>query len=59
MRKHPIGFNNLGLCYERCEGVEKNYSKSIEYYNKAIELGNSSAKSNLDLLLRKIKEESK
>ena len=34
---------NLGVCYENGRGVKQNYTKAIEYYEKAANLGNSNA----------------
>ena len=39
-----VAQNNLGYCYEKGEGVEKNLSKAIEWYKKAAEQENERAK---------------
>ncbi|MGN8702672.1 TIR domain-containing protein, partial [Catenibacterium mitsuokai] len=39
--------NWTGYCYENGYGVEKNYTQAVYYYNKAIDLGNIKAMSNL------------
>ncbi|WP_352155447.1 SEL1-like repeat protein, partial [Helicobacter sp. NHP22-001] len=33
------GYYNLGLMYENGQGVEKDYSKAVQYYKKAAETG--------------------
>ena len=40
---------NLGLSYDRGEGVEKNYETAVEWYRKAAEQGYAKAQTNLGL----------
>ncbi|MBQ9213603.1 MAG: SEL1-like repeat protein, partial [Bacteroidales bacterium] len=39
--------NNLGVCYEKGQGVKKDYNKAKEWFSKAAEQGNEKAKTNL------------
>ena len=41
---HVTAQCNLGSCYEKGEGVEKNLSKAIEWYKTAAEQENERAK---------------
>lgn len=47
---YPSAFFNLGLIYEKGEIVEKSLPKAIEYYQKAANLGNASAKKKLEII---------
>ena len=40
---------NLGVCFEKGEGVEQNSTKAVEWYSKAAEKGDSTAMNNLGL----------
>ena len=42
--------NSLGVLYENGNGVEQDYTKAIEYYEKSAELGNEHAKRKLKKL---------
>lgn len=44
---------NLGVCYEQGEGIDKDISKAIEWYQKATEQGNLLAKKRLEVLSQK------
>jgi TPR repeat protein len=43
----------LAVCYKNGEGVEVDYIKSIEYYEKAIQLNHASTLCNLGVLFYK------
>ena len=43
--------NNLGTCYQKGNGVEKNDGDAMDYYTKAANKGNSDALRNLGMLL--------
>ncbi len=43
-------FNNLGVLYADGKGVEKNCEMARKYYEKAISMGNTAARNNLDKL---------
>ena len=45
--------NNLGVMYDKGEGVEQDYQKAKELYEKAIKLGNSQAMNNLGIMYDK------
>ena len=42
--------NNLGLSYEDGKGVEQNYKKAVELYEKAVALGNSTGIFTFDIV---------
>ena len=46
----PLVFHNICILYERGEEVEQNYSKAIECYEKAAQLGFSMSFSYLGIL---------
>jgi hypothetical protein len=37
----PRGYLNLGILYEFGEDIEQDYSKALEFYEKACEMGDS------------------
>ena len=39
--------NNLGVCYEKGDGIEKNLTKAVEWYEKAAAQGDANAQCNL------------
>ena len=41
--------NNLGICYQNGTGVEKNFQKAFELYQKATEQGSALAQCNLGI----------
>ena len=43
-------FNNLGRLYADGKGVETNYEMAKKYYEKAVSMGNSTARNNLNIL---------
>lgn len=49
---HCFGaLNNLGTCYQKGNGVEKNEEDAMDYYTRAANKGNSDALRNLGMLL--------
>lgn len=44
---HAAAQNNLGICYKKGIGVEKNIVKAFDYYKMSADQGNSSAQRNL------------
>jgi len=42
-KKHPLSFNNLGMCYQFGKGVPQDIVSAIKWYRKGIALGNSDA----------------
>lgn len=46
-KKNSAALNNLGVLYARGQGVEKNESKAIEYFEESYKLGNTGAMLNL------------
>ena len=44
------GKNNIGWCYEKGSGVEKDVDKAAEWYYDALKSGNLTAKKDLDNL---------
>ena len=50
---------NLGYCYEFGYGVEKDYNKALELYEKSANLGNETGKNNLKNLKDKMANEQK
>ena len=44
---NELAASNIGLLYENGEGVKKDYKKAAEYYEQAVELGDSSSLENL------------
>lgn len=46
-------FNDLGILYNDAVGVERNMDKAIQYYERAIELDNDLARSNLADIYKK------
>ena len=48
-----IAPNNLGWCYEKGYGTEKDIEKAVDYYRKATGCGNIVAKNNLKRLKQK------
>lgn len=49
---NPVALYNLGMCYERGDGVARDYRKSIEWYGKALEAGFEKAKSGIERIKR-------
>ena len=49
---NPVAQYNLGMCYERGDGVARDYGKSIEWYGKALEAGFEKAKSGIERIKR-------
>ncbi len=54
-----LSYNNLGCMYHNGLYIEKNFNKAIEYYTKAIELGNINAINLLGNLYYSINEDDK
>lgn len=50
------GCFNLGVIYEKGEGVEKNYQKALDFYDRACDLGNNLGCKNYILLKREIEK---
>ncbi|RIB00729.1 kinase-like domain-containing protein [Gigaspora rosea] len=46
------GVRNLGFCYERGAGVEKNERKAFTYYKKSADMGNADGMNNLGYCYR-------
>ena len=44
---------NLGTCYKNGRGVEQNYKKAVELYEKAVALGNSTGIFTFDIVFLK------
>ena len=44
--------NQLGLMYEKGQGVKKDYSKAFEWYSKSADQGNTSAQYNLGVIYK-------
>lgn len=44
-----LAMNNLGICYENGQGVEQNYQKAVEFYQKAADLGDANGISNFNI----------
>ena len=49
---NPVAQYDLGMCYERGDGVARDYRKSIEWYGKALEAGFEKAKSGIERIKR-------
>ena len=49
---NAIAQNNLGMCYEKGDGVSKDYLKAIEWYGKALEAGFEKAQMNIERIKR-------
>jgi len=49
---NPVAQYYLGMCYERGDGVARDYRKSIEWYGKALEAGFEKAKSGIERIKR-------
>jgi len=56
---YSIAQFNLGLCYEKGEGVEKNISKAIELYTLAAKQGNEMAIKNLNRIKATVQSDKK
>lgn len=52
---HALAQFNLGFCYEKGNGVEKNYQTAVFWYLKSAKQGVDFAKNNLKFCLSKIK----
>ena len=50
MKEDKESFYKLGIIYYYGKGVEKNYSKAIEYFRKAAELGDPCSMTNLGVI---------
>ena len=45
---------NIGVMYENGEYVEKDYTKALEWYKKAMDNGDSNAQDNYDRLRKRV-----
>ena len=49
---NPVAQYNLGMCYERGDGVARDYRKSIEWYVNALDAGFEKAKGGIERIKR-------
>ena len=56
-KNHPGALNGLGACYQMGTGVEKDLNKALEFYQKAMELGSESGKTNYETLKKEMEAE--
>ena len=53
---HPAAVGELGLMYNAGEGVTPSWRRAREYYKRAIQLGDSTAREIMDILIRDIQK---